>query len=246
MRCLFGFVIVICAAASNASATTMVATDNQTGPTYPSNPSTGSWTPSYDPINTSNDVLLNASPSAQSGDFTLEGSTGVSILTDGAFGAINGLGMDATHTNWATVGNDVQGGGTSLTYTFTPTQLTSLVTYGGWNDNGRDQQDYSVSYSIDGGMTFLPLGSVDFNPSVAMNTPSADRVTFTDDSGLLAGGSLIDALQFNFDQPDVENNYVGLAEIAAYSPVAVPEPASIILVGLGAACFLAARRRRRA
>ncbi len=244
MRNTLMFTVAFLTLASAATATTIVATDNQVGPTSPNNDAAVSWTPTYDPINTANDVLLNQSPSAQSGNFTLESSSGVPILTDGLFGAINGLGNDATHFNWATVGNNA-GSGSSLTYAFAPTQLTRLVTYGGWNDNGRDQQDYAVSYSTDGGATFLPLGSVDFNPSVANNTPSADRVTFTDDSGLLAGGALIDELQFNFAQGDVENGYVGLAEIAAYSPVAVPEPASVMLLGLGAVGLIAATRRQR-
>lgn len=109
---------------------------------------------------------------------------------------------------------------------------------GGWNDNGRDQQKYSVDYSTNGS-TYTPLGSVDFNPTITGGRQSAIQVTFTDDAGPLAGGALITNLRFNLNTSP-ENGYAGLAEIAA---IAVPEPSGAALLGFGAGILMLIRRR---
>jgi hypothetical protein len=238
--------IVLSVLGFSAQASTIVTTNNQFAPT----PNQSTFTPTYDPINTSHDVLLNATPSASSGSFTLESTGGTAALTDGVFGAIGQAMTANNHSIFATVGNG-SGAGTSLTYTFTPTQLANIEVYGGWNDSGRDQQEYNVAYSTNG-VTFISLtpggtsvASVTDNPSIPDNSQSAVEAIFTDSSGLLAGGALIDALQFNFNF-GVENGYVGEAEIVANSPV--PEPSSVVaLCGLGAmGLFMAVRRRRKA
>jgi hypothetical protein len=193
-----------------------------------------SWAPSGN-VNTVNDVLLGLSPSAiGSGNFQAESSPGISILTNGAAGPIlNKSGTDAAiHTIWATTGN---GGGTSVTYTLTTaTVLQNVIVYGGWNDSGRDEQNTTVSYSINGGATFISLGSLDTNPTVGADIQSAVRTTWTDDTGSFAGGTAITNLRFDFG--NVENGYVGTAELVA-TAVAAPEPNTIAL-GLSGALVL--------
>jgi hypothetical protein len=231
--------VILFGLGSHLNAATVVTTDNQYDPT----PNQATFTPTYDPINTSRDVLLGLMPSASAGNFQLESSAGIPILTNGQFGTIQSGG---SHPNWATVGNG-SGAGTSLTYSFNPTVLQNIVVYGGWNDNGRDQQEYTISYSTNNGASFTQLTatnpSVNFNPSVPGSSQSAVRTTFSDPTGLLAGGALIDELQFNFNY-GVENGYVGISEIVANT---VPEPSSIVaLVGLcGMGLVFVVRRRRR-
>lgn len=217
---------------SSAFAATVVATNNEfAGSGVPL------FTPSYDPIDGTNNVLAGLAASASSGNFTTEISGGLAVLTDGAFGEINNDGgPTATHPALAAFGPG-GGAGTSVTYSFAATSLSSVVVFGGWNDGGRDHQSYTVEYSVNG-TDFLTLGSVDFNP-VGTEGQSAVRVTFTDDAGNLAGGAAITDLRFNA-AGNIENGYAGLAEIVAYS--AVPEP-STALLGMIAGLGLLRRRR---
>ena len=61
--------IAIFAATSGAMAATVVTTNNQFGPTSP-NPSDNSWDPTYDPINTSHNVLLGSVAIGFNGQFS--------------------------------------------------------------------------------------------------------------------------------------------------------------------------------
>ena len=196
------------------------------------------FTPTYI-ISSTNNVLAGLLPSAVgAGNFTIENSGGLPILTNGTYGSINNDGSSAaTHPNLAAFGNSV--GGSSITYTFAPTQLTSIFVYGGWNDKGRDQQSYTIQYSINNGTSYVDLVAVNFNPAAPDPIgQSANRVGVTDNAGPLAGGAIITNLRFNANA--TENGYAGLAEIAAY---AVPEPS---VAALGALGVLGLLRRRRA
>lgn len=211
----------------HAPGAAVVTTDAQSGPSP--------FTPSYTP--SSSDLLNGMTPSSQSGNFQQEAAGGVAVLTDGTFGTIDrsGPGYSAP---FATAGNN---GGTSLTYTLgSPTNLASIDVYGGWQDNGRDQQGYSVLYSTAADpATFLPLATVDFNPSLTTGgVPSATKVTINDPSGTLAAN--VSAIRFNF--ATVENGYTGYAEIDAFG-TPVPEPTSLGLLASGALGLLARRRR---
>jgi hypothetical protein len=235
----------VCAAliSSAASAAVVVATDNQFG--------ASPFVPTYTPSAT--DLLNGLLPSAQAGNFSQEFAAGTAVLTNGLFGPIsrepanpgNPAGDQAAQTarnaNFATGGNT---GGTSVTYTLpAPANLTGITVYGGWQDSGRDQQAYSISYATAANPgTFVPLtgATVDFNPGgVPGTTPSATRVTFTDNAGLLAGN--VAALRFDFNA--TENGYAGYTEIDAFG-TAVPEPATLGLIGIATLGTL--RRRRRA
>jgi hypothetical protein len=164
-------------------------------------------------IGTTNDLILGNSPSGiGSGVFNLEGSGGISVLTDGGFGAVGG----GVNSSLATVGANA---GTSLTYTLSGPasgfDITNIVTYGGWSDGGRDQQAYTVSYStVLSPTVFNTIASVSFNPTLSGSVPSADRIIVSSTGGPIATN--VAKIQFSFTSPAIENNYGGLAEIGVF------------------------------
>ena len=206
-------------------------------------PGAASFTPTYTVSST--DLINGLTPTASNGDFAQELSGGLPVLTDGTYGTITqpGGAADRTHGAFAVAGNTA---GTTVTYTLNTAasplgfNLNSIAVYGGWNDNGRDQQDYQVLYStVQNPTTFTSLATVNFNPTVPDGTQSATRTIVTDTTGLLATG--VGALRFNFLSP--ENGYTGYAEIDVLgSPT--PEPAGSALLCVGAAALMLRRRRR--
>jgi hypothetical protein len=223
-----------------AFAAVTVTTDSQAAPAAGG----ASFTPTYTPSST--DLINGLTPSASSGDFALELAGGLPALTDGVYGTITqpGGAPDRTHGAFATAGNTA---GTTVTYTLNTAasplgyDINSIVVYGGWNDNGRDQQLYQVLYSTTANPTnFINLASANFNPTVPADTQSATRTTIADPTaGRLATN--VAALRFNFLNP--ENGYTGYAEIDVLGSATVPEPAGLALLGLGATALLARRRR---
>jgi hypothetical protein len=203
-----------------------------------------SFTPTYTPSST--DLINGLAPSAQAGTFNLESSGGIPVLTDGVFGSI-GTGVTGAHPAFATGGPS---GGTSLTYSLNTAaspagyDLSSIVSYGGWNDAGRDQQSYVVSYStVASPALFVPIATVNYNPPNPDNTPSATRVTITPDVGsILASG--VAAVNFSFANP-VENGYTGYAEFDVFGTASVPEPGSLGVVVMSAFGLLSRRARAR-
>jgi hypothetical protein len=119
--------------------------------------------------------------------------------------------------------------------------LTGIDTYGGWNDQGRDQQLYTVAYSTvaDPG-TFIDITSVNFNPT-AGGDPSASQVSITDTTGTLA--SNVGAVRFTFNQPaEPENGYTGYVELDVFG-TPVPEPTVLGVLAVGALGLLGRRRK---
>jgi hypothetical protein len=228
------------ALSSRSSAAPVVTTDAQAAPAAGG----ASFTPTYTP--SSSDLINGLAPSASNGDFALELGGGLPALTDGTYGTITqpGGAPDRTHAAFATAGNTA---GTSVTYTLNTAanplgfDVNSIVVYGGWNDNGRDQQMYQVLYSTTANPTsFINLASANFNPTVPADTQSATRTTIADPTaGRLATG--VAALRFDFLTP--ENGYTGYAEIDVLGSATVPEPAGLALLGLGATALLARRSR---
>jgi hypothetical protein len=232
--------MVVCAVACFASVafgTVITTVDTQTG--------TGAdgWTPTY--VVSTTDLINGVSPSASAGDFTLESSGGLPVLTNGVFGPI-GVPNGTTHPSFATAGGG-NGSGSSVTYTLntvaSPTgyDLSNVVVYGGWNDNGRDQQAYTVAYSTVGAPgTFIDLATVNFNPAIGGGVQSATRATITEDT-LLRLATGVAALRFTF-APAPENGYTGYAEIDVNGTATVPEPAAWLLCVAGGLVLLVGRR----
>lgn len=184
------------------------------------------------------DLLNGLSPVAQAGNFQQEASTGVSALTNGSSDTFYGTGVGGdNHTGYATA--DASGGGQFLVYDLGGVfNLSSIVTFGGWGDGGRDQQFYNILTSSDG-INFNPLASF-AGVNTAGTTPISHRVQLTEDSlPNLATG--VTHVRFNF--LDVENDYSGYTEIDVFGTL-VPEPGTMTLAGLAALGVVALRRRR--
>ncbi|HEX5177535.1 MAG TPA: hypothetical protein VFV83_10920, partial [Chthoniobacteraceae bacterium] len=204
---------LLTALVSAAEAAVMPVFDNEVGPG-----GIGStFTPSY--VVSSTDLLNGLSPTAFGGDFAATEITGgLPVLTDGTFGTITepGGAADRTHLIFAIAGGGT-GTGTFVTYTLDTSanplgyDINQIVVYGGWNDNGRDQQLFTVAYSVVGNAGFINLPSVDFNPAVGADLQSATRVTLADTAPIpLAFG--VDEIRLTFS-PSPENGYTGYTEI---------------------------------
>jgi hypothetical protein len=119
--------------------------------------------------------------------------------------------------------------GAIITYTFSSaTTITSINTYAGWRDGGRANQDYTISYSLEGSPAdFLTLDSVAYDPSLGTD-PADTAVSLTDTSGTILDD--VAALQFSF--PSVQNGYVGYRELNVVGGSDVPEPGTFVLTGI--------------
>jgi len=202
----------------------IITTTNQTGN------GSGAFTPTWTVV-TNGSLIAGKLPSSSSGNFNMEpfmGTRNVKSLTDGGSLAITTGGSPVTtSSNYVTCGNG-NGAGASVTYTLTGSStgydLTNIVVYGGWGDNGRDQQAYTVYYAtVSAPTNFLALARVNFNPSIAGNLQSATRVAITSSTGLLA--SAVAAVKFDFTSPTSENGYCGYSELTLFglpTPVVVP------------------------
>ena len=115
--------------------------------------------------------------------------------------------------------------GLVLTYVLpSASDITEIDTYTAWGDPGRTQQNYTLSFSTDGGLTYTPVNTV--SSIVGGTEPSDIKVALT---GLLPAATDI---RFSFD--DVENNGVGYTEIAVIgTPTLTPEPQAWALLGFG-------------
>jgi hypothetical protein len=209
-------------------------------------------------------LILGRIPSAASGNFNSWpasiGPRNVNFLTDGGNLTINqvpGPDGNTISTNYVTCGND--GSGASVIYTLSSSTygctISNIVVYGGWQDNGRDQQAYTMYYSRPAEPTnFLYFATVNYTPSLPGSTPSATRVTI---APTVPGGVLLTnvaAVKFDFTSPPSENGDCGYAQIAvigaqnaapAQAPVFGPLQVSggnLIVSGNGAAFYAGWRR----
>jgi hypothetical protein len=100
--------------------------------------------------------------------------------------------------------------------------LTNITVYGGWGDNGRDQQAYTVYYSkVSASTNFSSLATVDYTPAIANGIQSATRVTLTSSTGVLA--SNVAAVKFDFTSPASENGYCGYAAITMFGTATIAQ-----------------------
>jgi hypothetical protein len=167
------------------------------------------------------DSLINGlTPGTAVGNFSLEIAgrdvTSLTVNTNLTLGIIQP--STTTSTNYVTYGNG-SGAGSLLIYTLPANangyNLTNITVYGGWANNGRDQQAYTVMYSTVANPTnFIYLATVNYNPSVSANTASAIQAIISN----ATGGSIatnVAAVQFVLNFPSVENGYCGIAAITA-------------------------------
>ena len=195
----------------------IITTTNQTGT------GTGSFTPSWNVV-TNGSLIAGQAPATATGDFSEEAYLGTrvvnSLTAGGSLAITTGGSPKTTSSNYVTCGNGGSpAAGSTLIYNLTGSangyDLTNIVVYGGWGDNGRDQQAYTVYYStVTAPATFVSLAVVNFNPSIAGSLQSATRVSITYSSGILA--SNVAALKFDFTSPGSENGYCGYAGITAF------------------------------
>lgn len=245
-RSLCVVAVSLLALAPRAAAVVVITTHAEAAPA----PGAPTFTPSYAVSSTD---LINGllRPANFSGNFDLELGGGMAALTDGTYGTITAPGgaPDRSHAAFATVGGG-SGSGRFVLYSLdlaaSPLgyDLTQIDLYSGWNDSGRDQQVFAISYStVDGGGVMIPLASGSFNPAVPADSQSATRVTITDTLSRLATG--VETIRFDFTGPPApENGYVGYAELDVLGTAVVPEPGTLTMLA-GAAGLLLARRNRR-
>jgi alpha-L-rhamnosidase len=204
-----------------------IATTNQTGSgsgTYYPN-----WTDS-----TNGSLIAGLAPVTALGNFSEEapGRNVNSLTAGGSLGLtlISGTYGATTSTNYVTCGNgtgpDGTSAGSTLIYSLPAAphgyDLTNITVYGGWANNGRDQQAYTVYYSTAAAPNnFISLAVVSYTPQIAGGIQSATRVTLASSSGNLATN--VGAIKFDFTSPASENGYCGYAGINIFgSPSVVP------------------------
>ncbi len=192
----------------------IVAPANQTG--------AGAFTPTW--VVAPGSLIAGALPSSSGGggSFTADpGEGGLPVLTDGALNLFG-----ASVAGLATCGSG--NGGHFITYTLSGSasgyNISSIVSYAGWADGGRDQQAYAVSYStVASPGTFTPLAIANYNPSLPGSVPSADRVSIASATTAPIATSVA-AVKFDFTNPAGENGYSGYAEFQLFGAAAGPVP----------------------
>jgi hypothetical protein len=172
-------------------------------------------------------ITINGAENSQwSGDATVDN------LTDGLF---------PTSPNSSTGSLAITGG--DVTYTLDTSvntlgyDLTSIGIFSGWNDDGRDGINVSVSYAtVAAPLTYVPLTTAtqDDGASKFENANITESVT----PFVLASG--VKSIRFAFNAQ--ENGAVGYKELDVIGAATIPEPSAALLGGLG---LLALLRRRR-
>ncbi len=183
-------------------------------------PLTPTWIPASDSL------IAGVPPASSAGDFSLEASgRSVNLLTAGGSLTINQIAGNTTGTNYVTCGNG-GGAGSLIVYELPASangyNITNITVYGGWKDNGRDAQAYTVSYStLFNPSVFTVLASVNYNPSVPAGTALATRVILADPAGALIASNVA-AVKFDFTTPPSENGYTGYGAITVEGTNASP------------------------
>lgn len=162
--------------------------------------------------------LLPTTASYNGGNFNNEGCGGIPVINDGQFGHVGG----ANNITLMSCGNG--GAGHTLVYTLPAGSgagynISNIVTYAGWSDNGRDAQAYTISYStVSSPLTFTTLDTVSQVPGQLKSGPNGDRVTLAPSAGVFLATNVY-ALMFDFTTPvaaSQENGWSGYAELQVF------------------------------
>jgi hypothetical protein len=213
--CKFAFnllLLALLALTRSASAQIVVTGSDQTGAV----PFTPSWTP------VTGGLLDNLAPTTATGNFAEYG-------TGGSANNLTTVGESVQIQSYSGAGNLEMCGsdgtaGSVLIYTLPAAtygqNITNITVYGGWQDNGRDQQFYVVFYStVSAPGTFIPLTYVNYNPQIGGGIGSATQVIISD----ALGGPIavnVAALEFVFNKYGVENGADGYTAITAQGTAA--------------------------
>jgi hypothetical protein len=176
---------------------------------------------------TSNNITINTGENNQ-----WSGGATVASLTDGSFPTSPN---SSTGSLTITGGNVVYTLDTSVnTYGY---DLTSIGIFSGWNDDGRDGINVTVSYAT----VAAPLTFVNITTATQDNGSARfenANITENVSPNVLATG--VKAIRFTFNSQ--ENGAVGYKELDVIGVATIPEPSAALLGGLG---LLALLRRRR-
>ena len=190
------------------------------GPTWSTNELTSSLIYQQDP----------PSGGTGSGDFSAGGTDGgLPVLTDGNYGEITPA--SEGHLAFADCG---AGAGQYVIYTMPDSaangdDITNIQIAGGWNDNGRNTQQYTVYYSTVADPTnFVLLTSVSNSPDTS---ESEIRATFTPASGILAGNVAQIYVDFT-TPPGVPNGWSGYSKISVFGKASATRPPSPVAPAL--------------
>ena len=169
------------------------------------------------------DLLEGVAPSSTTGDFTENGDGPVSELTDGLIGYVGG-----TVYSFCSCGQSPEGSVAVYTLPGSASgyNISQIVTYGGWQDKGRDWQNYIVSYATAANPgSFTTLTSVVDEASLLdpNGLPNMTRVTISGANGATLANNVV-AVEFNFASPaGQENGWQGYSELAVYGhPATAP------------------------
>ena len=188
----------------------------------------GLLTPTW--VIATNSLLAGLEPYLYAGQFQEQNSAngkpegGIPTLTDGQYGAV---GEGDTLTG-ASAG---PGYGEYLYYALPPSSngwdISSIQTFGGWSDIGRNNQGYDFYYATaaDPG-NFIELDSINpaYSPPVTVAEPNANRLTWTAASGGPLATNVV-AVEFVFDVT-VFNGWEGYNELQVFgTESAVPQAA---------------------
>lgn len=198
-----------------ASAQVTVTTANQAGVlnTWPFTPTGPAWV-----VDQADSLIYGLAPTSAPGNWSLEiagrNVNSLTVNTNLTIGIIEP--STTTSSNYVTYGNG-SGAGSLLVYTLPASangyNITNISVYGGWANNGRDQQAYAVFYSTVANPTqFNYLAYVNDNPSVPNNTADAVQAVINNASGGPIANNVY-ALEFVLNWPGVENGYCGIAAI---------------------------------
>ena len=210
-------------------------------------------------VNTNTDAAYGADASAadlvNSGAASLAGTAfsaspyfGPTAHNNGSVGAAN---TTADITFWI----GASGGSTySITYTLDVSvntfgyDITSIQTIHGWTNNSGNQknQNYVVAASTVGDSGFTDVATVAYLPFTSANNTASTKVNITENAtGTLVSG--VDEIRFTYTVPASGGNNPSptIREVDVFGAATFPEPASAIVILLGALGFKARSRRQR-